>query len=117
VAELRDQLNDLAPQIVASGDIDENSGWWQRTWHRLRGLVVVRRVGVVPGPSVEAVVARAEAALRAEDLPTAVEELAELVGPPAQLVTEWLGRARTRLAVEEVMRELDQRLLAVFGGS
>jgi hypothetical protein len=32
-------------------------------------------------------------------------------------VTEWLGRARTRLAVEEVMRELDQRLLAVFGGS
>jgi len=116
-AVLRAQLADLANQAVAAGDVDEDAGWWTRTWQRLRGLVIVRRVGVVPGPTPEAVLARAEAALRDDDLNGAVEELTALQGPPAQLLAPWLAAARDRLAIDEAVRDLDQRLLAVFGGS
>ncbi|MSO64520.1 MAG: hypothetical protein EXQ85_01725 [Alphaproteobacteria bacterium] len=117
VADLRERFAKLAPQALSSSTIEEGDGWWRRTWHRLQSLVVIRRVGVIPGPSIEAVVARAEFQLKDDNLQEAVDELGALQGVAAAVLAPWIEAAGGRLALDQALRELDQRLLAVFGGS
>ena len=58
------------------------------------------------GSETDAVVARAEKALKTDDLAGAVKEVGTLAGAPADAAAAWLGAARQRLTVEQALSNL-----------
>ena len=79
---------------------------------RLSDLASLRPVGPVEGDSAGAVVARAEARVRADDLAAALDELAALEGPAAEAVRPWREAAAARLAARRALTGLGRLLLA-----
>jgi uroporphyrinogen-III synthase len=103
---LRERFEALAP-LVLRAPPESDDPWYARAWHRVAGLVTLRRVGEVPGETVEAIVARAELRLRANDLDGAVDELAKLPRGAAERASVWLADARARLAADQAVQRLE----------
>jgi hypothetical protein len=72
----------------------------------MAALVTVRRTDVADGPSVDAILVRAETALDAGDLSGALSALEELSGPPADRAADWIAAAKARLTVDDAVSKL-----------
>ena len=112
-------LNGLAPRLVATASQEETfleeKGWIAALRARLGSLISIRRTGAaVPGTTAEAAVARAEAALAAGDLKTAVTEVEALEDGSAHFAAPWLAAARARLAAEESLTKISRRVTAIL---
>jgi hypothetical protein len=104
---------EVAPGLMRAAP--ESDGWGDQVMHRLRSLVVVRRVGsnaADTGDPVEGGVARAEAALAAGDLAGAVKVVEPLPNVTAEPARSWLADARHRLAAEQGLARLTDHLTA-----
>ena len=64
------------------------------------------------GNGVEAIVVRAEWALKSGDIAKTIKELSILEGKPAELVTDWLNGARAYIIVEKALAELQTQVVA-----
>lgn len=89
--------NALAPRAP------EGAGFWQRLRVKISGLVVVRRVGEIPGDGAEARIARAENALSRQELAAAYDEISALSGPERDAFSAWLAHAGARLRADEAL--------------
>lgn len=106
-ADLRRRFPAMA-QAVLAADAGTAENWGDWALRRVRDVVSVRRVGEdVPGDTVEARLARAEAHLDAADWNAVVAELAALDGSAATVAAPWLDDARIRLAGEAALRDLE----------
>lgn len=107
--ELRADFAKLAPQIVRSAAVGDGSSWLRQTLYRIESVVSIRRVGdSVPGDAADAVVARAEAKLDADDLKGAVAGLAALNGLPAEVAAPWIHDAEQRIAADAADADLSR---------
>ena len=108
LATLRRDFDRLAGDIVRADRALEGDGWFEWTVNRLMLLVTVRRTTDTQDlNSAEAVVARAETSLKADDLTAAVKELGGLKGAAAAAAAApWLEDARARLTAERAMATL-----------
>jgi hypothetical protein len=98
-------------------DLADDS-YWQRLLGKLRGLVSFRQIGAdVPGDSVEAKLARAEAAVGAGDLPKAVELVKSMPTQTAHATADWLARAETHLAAQHAVDQLAAQGVALLGSA
>jgi hypothetical protein len=90
----------------ASRATGDGRGLWARIQATLSRVVMIRRVGDLPGKGVDALLAQAERQLDDGDVEHALRTLDEL--PPAgrEAVEPWVARARTRA-------EIDRRVSAV----
>ena len=106
-AALAAQFPEYAARAAgASRATGDGNGLWARIQATLSRIVMVRRVGDLPGKGVDALLAQAERQLDDGDVDHALRTLEEL--PPAgrQAVEPWVARARTRA-------EIDRRVSAV----
>ena len=106
-AALATQFPEYAARAAgASRATGDGRGLWARIQATLSRVVMVRRVGDLPGKGVDALLARAERQLDDGDVDHALRTLDEL--PPAgrEAVEPWVARARTRA-------EIDRRVSAV----
>lgn len=110
-ASLRGSFADLSARIIRASHLPEDAAWWQRAWASLRGVVVLRPTGEVKGDRVEAVVARAERRLAANDLAAAVREISGLPPSALNIAEGWLHDARNRLRLDETMSQFANALL------
>lgn len=117
ISALRQSFPPVARAVVAAGKNDAADGWFDKAVARLSSIVSVRRVGDVQGDSVEARVARAEAALNNSRLDAAVAELKPLGGNAGKAVAPWLAKAEKQLAANTAADKLQalasQRLAAL----
>ncbi|MFM2041908.1 MAG: hypothetical protein RLY86_484 [Pseudomonadota bacterium] len=115
---LRSRFDTLAPEIIRAERTRADAGWVDQTLGRVASLVTVRRAGgEVAGDGVEAVVARADQAVREGNLDRAVAELATLTGPAAQIAAPWLADARARVAAEAAASALTDLTIARLAGN
>ncbi|MBC7907142.1 MAG: hypothetical protein H7Y60_10400 [Rhodospirillaceae bacterium] len=106
----------LAPAIVRATVLPQDQSWWRQTMDRFTSLVTVRREdGDAAGPQPAAIVARAEADLRLDDLAGAVTEVETLTGGPADQAANWLADAKARLAADKAVSELTAHVVASVG--
>jgi uroporphyrinogen-III synthase len=106
----------VAKAALADDLADDSFG--ERLLGKLRGLVSLRRVGGdVQGDSVEAKLARAEAALEAGDLAKAVETVKTLPPQTARATTGWLTRAEAHLAAKRAVDQLAAQAVALLGAA
>ena len=116
------ELSGLTPRLMAADITDsaetaplEGENWITTLRGRLGSLISIRRTGAgVAGSSAEAVTARAEAALAAGDLKTAVAEMETLQGKSAHMAASWLAGARARLAAEQSLAGISRRVTAIL---
>lgn len=106
LAVLRARFPDVAAAIARARLIGSEEGFVGQTLSKIAGLVSVRRTDMVEGSTVDAVLARAEKALGAGDLASAVAALSQLEGAPAGAAGLWLGDAKVRLAVDAAVARL-----------
>jgi len=107
IAALRQSFEGLANEIVHAARATDGDNLLNRAADNLMRLVTVRPVGDdVRGDTVEARVARAEAALAKGDLAAAVSEVEQLEGRPATIAAPWLEQAKARLDADQAVVQL-----------
>ncbi|MBT4938969.1 MAG: hypothetical protein HON14_07535, partial [Rhodospirillaceae bacterium] len=109
---LRREFDAQAGNIVQAGLVPDEGGWFQRTIARLTESVKWRRTDNLAGDGVEAIVARAERALKSRDVEKAIKELSALLAKPAVLVKDWLVGAKAYILAEKALAELQTRAVA-----
>lgn len=115
--ELREKFRLLAPSVLRADRDREGADWTERVLGRLSSVITLRRAsGEVAGDNADAVLARAEAALLANDLPRAVEEMEKLPAHAAAPAAEWLKLAEARMAAEAAAATLADLSLARMAG-
>ena len=106
----------VAKAALADDLADDSFG--ERLLGKLKGLVSLRRVGAdVPGDTVEAKLARAEAALNAGDVAKAVALVKSLPPQAAKATTAWLARADASLAAQRAVDQLAAHAVALLGAA
>ena len=106
----------VAKAALADDLADDSFG--ERLLGKLKGLVSLRRVGAdVAGDSVEAKLARAEAALNAGDLAKAAELVKSLPPQTAKATSAWLARADAHLAAQRVVDQLAAHAVTLLGAA
>jgi hypothetical protein len=110
---------EVAPAMLRAAAAPREDSWTERIWSGLRSLVVIRRVdgtGANADNPTEAAVARAEAALAANDLAAAVSAVEAVngraTGPAQSAAAPWLAAARERVAAETALATLSRQLTA-----
>lgn len=106
----------MAKAALADDVADDSFG--ERLMGKIRNLVSLRRVGAdVQGDSVEAKLARAEAAVEAGDLGKAVELVKSMPPQTARATTGWLSRAEDHLAAKRAIDQLAAQAVALLGAT
>jgi hypothetical protein len=108
--ELRRSFQAVAGEVVHQAQAPEGDSLLDRATGNLMRLVSVRPVGAdAEGEGPPARVARAEAALAANDLATAVAEVEALDGAAAAAAADWLATAKRRLEATAALDRLRSR--------
>lgn len=104
---------EMAPKVLQAALMPEDSPLIAGTLERLSSLVSIRRVDAgAEGDSTQAIMARAEAKIEANDMTGAVAELAALKGAAADMARPWLADAQARLAARSAMSALSAEAIA-----
>jgi len=107
--ERRDQLlrdfKPLSEKLMQQEADSEEPGFWHMIARHLRKVVSFRRMDG-KGNDAEAVLARADGALRQNDWDKAVEAMRALPGPYLATADDWLRQARLRLAADRALSQL-----------
>lgn len=115
-AQLAAEFPAVARLALAEDVADDSFG--QRLLGKLRGLVSLRRVGAdVAGDSVEAKLARAEAALNAGEIAKAAELVKALPAPASRATSAWLARAEKHLAAQAAVDQLAAHAVGLLGAA
>ncbi len=106
----------VAKAALAEDLADDSFG--ERLRGKIKGLVSLRRVGAdVQGDTVEAKLARAEAALKAGDLVKAVDLVKSLPAQTSRATADWLGRAEAHLAAQRTVDQLAAYAVSLLGAA
>lgn len=109
-ASLKERFPALVPSVFEAERRARGDGLWARFLAHARSLVTVRRTGEIAGEDTEAVIARMEERLKADDLAGAVAEGKALKGAAAEAAAPWLEEARARVETETLLRTLSARV-------
>jgi hypothetical protein len=112
---LSDQFSALT-RVVLRADQKDGGGFLQRTWQRISSLVTVRRVGEVAGVETDAILARTERRLAADELAAAIKLMDGLDGPAGAAARAWLDRAKARLEAEAALETMQAQIIAAMAG-
>jgi hypothetical protein len=94
----------------------EKAGLGDRIVYALSRVVTLRRVGDLPGDSVDAVLARAERQVADGDLDRALRTLDRLPAPARDAMAPWRGRAERRAEIDRNASALRARALSTLAG-
>ncbi|MBN8293534.1 hypothetical protein JI664_16300 [Rhodobacter sp. NTK016B] len=110
LATLQDDFSVAARAALAAQPIPENASLGERVSEFFRAQTGARSLAPRPGDDVDAVLSRAEAALRQGDITGTLSELDTLTGDPAAEMAQWRAKAETRLSVLQALDDVRAQL-------
>ena len=111
ITVLQKEFTDIAGDMVAQDSLPDDADWWDRTVATLSGAITIRETGELEGNSTEARVARAELALKAGDLKSALTDIKAITSRAADVAAPWVAKAQSRMDAIEALDTLDTILL------
>ena len=109
IAVLKASFPDAATKMIRADVLPDTTDWLRRILDRIYSIVSVRPFGTLEGDSVTAIVARAEQALKNDNLAQAVTELETLKGAAADAAQGWLVPAKAYVTAQKTIDELSAR--------
>jgi hypothetical protein len=114
IAQLRESFNASAhTAIEAEAKATDSSAGG--LWSKAKSVVRIRKVGNVAGDDTQAVLARTEVQLKANNLRGAIEEANKLKGEAANGFKPWLDGAKARLSADESITRIEGALSTTLG--
>jgi len=110
LAALQDSFAPAARAALAADAPGADTPLGDRVLNFLRSQTGARSLAPRDGDDTDAVLSRAEAAVRAGDLGTALSELAALQGDPAEALSDWRAQAEIRLAALAALNTLQDQM-------
>lgn len=104
--------NAAAKASVAARDPGPRAGFFARLRHALSSIVTIRQVGSTSGDGVDAVLARADAAVAAGDIAGALRILRALPEGSGEAMAAWQARAQRRVAVDRLVASIRVQAIA-----
>ena len=101
LAQLQEEWDGAAREALAEAPAEPGPGGF------LRAQLGIRSLNAREGDSADAILSRAEAALRDGDLETALSEIEGLSESPRAALDPWVAEAEERLAATEALAEID----------
>jgi hypothetical protein len=114
---LRSAFSEASSAVIRSRDIGSPDGILGQTLSRIASLVTIRKVDDIGAETVDGLLAAGDAALVAGDLATAVAAVSKLDGAPGEAISDWLGAARARLAVDGALSELQAAAVSALAAA
>lgn len=114
-ATLASEFPAMAKAALADDLADDSFG--QRVVGKIKSIVSLRRVGDVEGDTVEAKLARAEAALDSGNIAKAAELVKSLPPQTSKATAAWLARADAHLAAQHAVDQLAAQAVALLGAA
>ena len=116
IADLTRSFRPIANAIVDAGEEQPEAGVVDRLLSGAKTIVRVRKTSHAPSDtSVEAVVARMEAALKDQRLGDLLEEARKLPANAAKPAQDWLRKVEARQTVEAAIAQIDVQLKSSLG--
>ncbi|MDI1228301.1 MAG: uroporphyrinogen-III synthase [bacterium] len=109
--QLQQEFKGLASDIVMAKLQGQDASVQQEAIKRMSKLVKVRRIDDVKGSSVDAVVARAQMKLNANDVRGAMQELQSLEGAPAATAAPFMEQAAGNVLADDASAQLLETIL------
>jgi hypothetical protein len=110
LADLQSEFASASQKTIEKYYTNKSNGIMGEVLNRAKAAIQVRPAGS-KGDSVEAILGRMEASLKAGDLKAALAQGAALEDPPEEM-RAWFAKAQARVAADEAIRKTDQELLA-----
>ena len=110
LAALRSEFADVSRKTIEKHYSNKSDDIMGEMLSRAKSAIQVKPSGST-GSSVEAILGRMNAALKAGDLKAALVQGAALDHPPQEMM-DWFEKAQARVAADEAIRKTDQDLLA-----
>lgn len=114
VEALQQRFPQTARDVIAAARMAEATDPVARFLANFQSLVSVRSMTPQEGDSAAAVVSRAEAAVRAGEISSAITELSALEGPSAEAAAAWLNDARAMVEANTAIAEFNDALRSQF---
>ena len=115
VDALKATFPDMVAAAVRSAAVPGEAASWYRTiLDRAFSIISIRPFGNVEGTTPGAIMARAEQALRSNNMAQAVREIETLSGPPASAAVSWLQMAKAYVTAERALDDLVMRSLGAM---
>jgi len=110
VRALQTSFTAAARDALAAAPLDEGSTTGDRVMNFLRTQTGARSLAPREGGDTDAILSRAEAHVRAADLPAALSELDALPDGPAAAMADWRAQAESRVNALAALAEVHARL-------
>jgi|GEM_PF-6984517 len=109
--ELKNQLIETAREYQSRIATGEGASIWKKTMHNLTSSIHVRKVGEQhTGDDDGAIIARAEAQLKAGDVDAALSEMSALSPDAAKFFADWMSMAKSQNTATEAARTMKRYL-------
>ncbi|CAH0482411.1 unnamed protein product [Peronospora belbahrii] len=104
VSQLQDRFKVVKTVGHRAALVPEKSGIIGQAFGTALSLLMIPPGGPIEGTDTDAILSRAEFAVKAGDIEKAVMEMKGLSGLPAQVSQDWISAAESRLAVEQTAK-------------
>jgi len=112
LAQLQDGFAEASKKTIEKHYGNKSGSFVDNVFSRAKSAIQVTPSGNT-GDSVEAIIGRMSAALKAGDIKTALLQGAALPSPPQEMM-DWFQKAQARVAADDALRKTDQELLAAL---
>lgn len=106
ISELGGEFSKAGLEALRTEGISPDAGWWQRTWAKIKGQVVIRRTDGTAASTLEAVIAEAEAYLAAGEAGAALDLISALPADQSVAFEDWVLIAGHRVEALEAFETL-----------
>ncbi|MCH8080959.1 MAG: hypothetical protein IID52_01045 [Proteobacteria bacterium] len=106
IAGLQEEFSKAGLEALRTEGLSPDAGWWQRTWAKIKGQVVIRRTDGTGASTLEAAIAKAEAYLAAGEAGAAFDLISALPANQSGAFQDWVLRAGQRAEALEAFEAL-----------
>ncbi|MCF6196312.1 MAG: hypothetical protein L3J50_06370, partial [Emcibacter sp.] len=110
---LRDQFNDLIPDMIRARSNGTDDPWWKRAYDSTRNLIMVRKTKDIED-TLDAAIAGARQMLDRFDLKAAIDQLKQISGDLGDVLDAWILQAEIYLQAEEELDQLESLTAAYY---
>ncbi|MBV1886301.1 MAG: hypothetical protein KUG61_04400, partial [Parvibaculaceae bacterium] len=110
-ATLAQQFEPMVQGVFTAEREAGREGFWARMVASASSIITIRKQGEIDGNDTQAVIARMEQRMAANDLAGAVDQSGLLLGVAKDAAAPWVDTARARLTLDGLLNEVSAQLV------